>query len=101
MFRPRAVDGVPVATQVSSSDLVAHLYRRAGFGALPSELSAAASAGYDATVTNLVAGLTAPDPGADAIATPALSPAEPLAELRQDPAARKAYAVQRARSSSS
>ena len=83
-----------VATQVSTSDLVAHLYRRAGFGALPSELSAATSAGYDATVANLVAGLTASDPGADAIATPTLSPPESLVRLRQDPAALKAYAVQ-------
>ncbi len=86
--------GVPVATQVSATDLVAHLFRRAGFGALPSELARATSAGYDATVSTLVAGLTAPDPGADAITTPVLSPAEPLAQLRQDPTARKAYAAQ-------
>ncbi len=85
---------MPVATQVSTSDLVAHLYRRAGFGALPSELAAATPVGYDAAVANLVAGLTAPDPGADAVATPTLSPPESLVQLRQDPAALKAYAVQ-------
>ncbi len=62
-----------VAENVTTTDLVAHLYRRAGFGALPSELSSASAAGYDATVDALVAGLAAPDAGADAIATPTFS----------------------------
>jgi uncharacterized protein (DUF1800 family) len=79
---------------IVSSDLVAHLYRRAGFGALPAELAAATSAGYDATVSALVGGLGSPDPGADAIAVPTLSPPTRLATLRQDPAARKALEQQ-------
>ncbi len=62
-----------LAASVTTTDLVAHLYRRAGFGALPSELSSAAAAGYGATVDALVAGLAAPDDGADAIATPTFS----------------------------
>ena len=49
-----------VTSSVSSSDLVAHLYRRAGFGALPDELRSATAAGYGATVSALVAGLTSP-----------------------------------------
>ncbi len=66
-----------VAENVTTTDLVAHLYRRAGFGALPSQLSSASAAGYDATVDALVAGLAAPDAGADAIATPTFSGRDP------------------------
>jgi uncharacterized protein (DUF1800 family) len=69
-------------SSATTTDLVAHLYRRAGFGALPSELAAAASAGYDETVSALVAGLTAPDTGADAIPAPTLSTPPPPAQRR-------------------
>ncbi len=44
------------------SDL-AHLYRRAGFGATPTELDAAVTAGYAATVAALVQPPPASDPG--------------------------------------
>jgi uncharacterized protein (DUF1800 family) len=40
---------------------IAHLYRRAGFGATPSEVSAGAAAGYEKTVDMLLAGLRVPD----------------------------------------
>ncbi len=41
--------------------LVAHLLRRAGFGAAGPELDAAAAAGFPATVDRLLAGLSEPD----------------------------------------
>ena len=49
---------------------LAHLFRRAGFGATSAELDAAVTAGYAATVEQL---LTGPDPAADAIALPTLT----------------------------
>ena len=49
---------------------LAHLFRRAGFGATSAELDAAVTAGYAATVEQL---LTGPDPAADAIAPPTLT----------------------------
>jgi uncharacterized protein (DUF1800 family) len=50
---------------------VALLYRRAGFGATPAELEAAASGGYPAAVDLLLAGLgPAPDPGGDSLPPP-------------------------------
>ena len=49
---------------------LAHLFRRAGFGASRARLDAAEQAGYDATVEVL---LTPGDPAADAIATPTLT----------------------------
>ena len=74
-------------TRSTTTDHVAHLFRRAGFGALPSELTTAAAAGYDATVSALVAGLASPDSAADAIAAPTLSIPVPIAERRSmDPA---------------
>jgi uncharacterized protein (DUF1800 family) len=81
--------------QPSASALVAHLYRRAGFGARPDQLATATAAGYDATVDSLVAGLTAPDPTEDAMAAPTLSP-PPVAALRRgmDAVARRALQVQ-------
>jgi uncharacterized protein (DUF1800 family) len=54
------------------SDL-AHLYRRAGFGARPDELDAAMARGYRATVETLLSGLTGPDTGGDSVALPALT----------------------------
>ena len=71
---------------------IAMLHRRLGFGATADELSASVSAGYTATVTSLLAGLTQPDPGGDAIAVPTFSPPPvPLAQLRTNLAARQAY----------
>lgn len=50
------------------SDL-AHVYRRAGFGATPAELDAAVTAGYAATVASLVTAPSSSDAGV--LATPA------------------------------
>ncbi len=51
---------------------LALLYRRAGFGATSSELSAATALGYSESVSKLINGLGQPDPPADAIAPPAM-----------------------------
>jgi uncharacterized protein (DUF1800 family) len=51
---------------------LAHLYRRAGFGATPAELDAAEARGYQATV-DLLLDLSAADPGADAVPLPSLT----------------------------
>lgn len=57
-------------------DSLAHLFRRAGFGASAVRLDAAESAGYAATVETL---LTPGDAAADAIAPPALTrPPDPI-----------------------
>ena len=55
---------------------LAHLYRRAGFGASSSELDAAVARGYAKTVDHLIAGLTAPD--SNVPVPPRLSSAEKL-----------------------
>ncbi|HTJ76692.1 MAG TPA: DUF1800 domain-containing protein [Acidimicrobiales bacterium] len=52
---------------------IAHLYRRAGFGARPDELDAAVAAGYQATVDRLC-DLGAADPAADALPPPKVTP---------------------------
>jgi uncharacterized protein (DUF1800 family) len=71
---------------------MAHLLRRAGFGGTASDLSRAATRGYSQTIDGLVAGLGQPDPGADAVAVPALTPApSDIAALRQNPTARRAF----------
>ncbi len=73
---------------------VAHLFRRAGFGATEPQIGAAAAAGYGNTVDQLVGGLGGPDQGADAVPAPQLSvdPAElDIAQLKADPAARRTY----------
>ena len=49
---------------------IAHLYRRAGFGATSEDLAAATKVGYEATVQNWIAGLGVPDPGASKIQAP-------------------------------
>jgi uncharacterized protein (DUF1800 family) len=54
---------------------IAHLYRRAGFGARPDELDAAVAQGYQATVERLLAGLSGPDSAGDQVAVPALTTA--------------------------
>lgn len=62
----------------TSSD-IAHLYRRAGFGASPADLEAAVSAGYQATVEAFIAGGgTATDSTGDTIAAPSFAPYRPL-----------------------
>ncbi|MGH9123378.1 MAG: DUF1800 family protein, partial [Acidimicrobiales bacterium] len=61
------------ATPDQARSNLAHLYRRAGFGATSAELDAAVTAGYPATVESLLAGLTGPDPGGDAVALPDLT----------------------------
>lgn len=64
---------------------VAHLLRRAGFGARPEELDAAAAAGYEATVERLVgelAGRSGPDATADAVPLPTIDGPERLAQDR-------------------
>jgi len=49
---------------------IAHLYRRAGFGARPDELDAAVTDGYQATVEKLV-DLGVADEAADGLPPPA------------------------------
>jgi uncharacterized protein (DUF1800 family) len=68
---------------------VAHLYRRAGFGARPEELDAAVAAGYEATVEKLV-DLAVPDAAAAALPPPAFTPQVPAAQLPPDEAGRRA-----------
>ncbi len=83
----------PATATPGTTALVAHLYRRAGFGATPAELAAASAKGYEATVADLVAGIGSPDPGADPTPVPALSgPPADYARLRRDVAARRALA---------
>src|SRR5438105_1209789 len=53
---------------------IAHLWRRAGFGARPDELDRLTAAGYDAAVYELL-DLTGPDAGADAVPEPDVAPA--------------------------
>ncbi|MGI9032677.1 MAG: DUF1800 domain-containing protein [Acidimicrobiales bacterium] len=55
---------------------LAHLYRRAGFGARPDELDAAVAAGWGSTVAHLL-DMNRPDPNADAVALPQLPPLSP------------------------
>jgi len=67
---------------------VAHLLRRAGFGATAAELDEAAAAGYDATVDRLV-DVGAADAGAAWVAAPTFSPPLAASDLPADPAARR------------
>ncbi len=53
--------------------LVAHLYRRAGFGAAPSQIEALSAHSWTDLVGSLVAGLSEPDPGGDAVKPPHLT----------------------------
>jgi uncharacterized protein (DUF1800 family) len=77
---------------LDQTSAVALLYRRLGFGATADELSAAVQAGYSATVKTLLAGLSEPDPGGDAVTPPTFTPLPTsLAQLRANPTARQAY----------
>jgi uncharacterized protein (DUF1800 family) len=73
---------------------IAHLYRRAGFGARPDELDAAVARGYQATVDSLLAGLTQPDTSGDNVPVPPLT-VDQRAAAAKDPAARLAANRQR------
>ena len=59
---------------------LAHLYRRAGFGARPEELDAAVAAGYEATVDALV-DLSAADGAASTLPPPTFTPPVAAAQL--------------------
>jgi uncharacterized protein (DUF1800 family) len=61
-------------TSGSARSLLAHLYRRAGFGATPHELDAAEKLGFSGSVAHLLSGLSAPDPAGDALKLPRLTP---------------------------
>jgi uncharacterized protein (DUF1800 family) len=61
-------------TTGSTSSVLAHLYRRAGFGATPAQLKAAEKLGFGAAVDNLVAGLSKPDRAGAAVKLPWLTP---------------------------
>jgi uncharacterized protein (DUF1800 family) len=50
--------------------LVAHLYRRAGFGATPAQLDDLSRSSWPALVDDLLAGLTAADPAGEAVPLP-------------------------------
>ncbi|HEY0870591.1 MAG TPA: DUF1800 family protein, partial [Acidothermaceae bacterium] len=80
------------ASDALRSDL-AHLYRRAGFGATPAELDAAVTAGYAATVSSLVQRPSASDQGVLATPPPQLSVA-PAPKTIASAAERKAYQAQ-------
>jgi len=60
-------------TTSSTSSVLAHLYRRAGFGATAAELAAAEKAGFDATVDKLLAGLAGTDHAGNAVKRPTLT----------------------------
>ena len=47
--------------QLTGLELMAHLFRRAGFGATPDELDAALARGYEATVEELLNPERVPD----------------------------------------
>ena len=74
---------------------IAHLLRRAGFGAGPGEIDVATSAGYPATVERLLAGGgAAPDPAGDQIPLPALAPYHPVVAKRSSATALAAAKAQ-------
>jgi uncharacterized protein (DUF1800 family) len=61
-------------TTSSTTRALAHLYRRAGFGATPAEIEAAEQIGYEASVDKLLAGLSEPDHSGSALELPHLTP---------------------------
>jgi len=75
---------------------IAHLYRRAGFGARPDELDRAVPLGYRTAVESLLDGLHQPDPAGDRIPVPSFtSPYPAPGQAPADPAARMAADRQR------
>jgi uncharacterized protein (DUF1800 family) len=73
MFTNVWLTGVVASAADPTRSNIAHLFRRAGFGARPDEIDHAVKAGYRATVETLLAGLTGPDPGGAAVALPDLT----------------------------
>lgn len=67
---PETVTTAGFSTDPALRASLAHLYRRAGFGATTAQLDAAEAAGYAATVEQF---LVPGDPAADAIAPPAMT----------------------------
>ncbi len=67
---------------------IAHLYRRAGFGARPDELDAAVAAGYEATVDKLL-DLGSPDGATASLPAPTFTPPLLAAQLPADEQARR------------
>jgi len=61
-------------TTSSTTRALAHLYRRAGFGATPAEIEAAEKIGYETSADKLLAGLSEPDHAGSALALPQLTP---------------------------
>ena len=73
------------------SAAIAHLYRRAGFGATRSQVSSSTVEGYGATVDQLIGGLGTEDLKASEVALPTMTePPNDLRQLRSQPAERKA-----------
>jgi hypothetical protein len=67
-------DAEPIPYIVATNPaLVAHLYRRAGFGATPAELEELSQHSWTDLVDNLLAGLSGPDPTGDAVPLPHLT----------------------------
>lgn len=78
---------------IDPSSSVALLHRRAGFGTSAAQIATLSAQGYFTSVDQLVAPLGGPDPGADAVPPPQLSPPPTnYAQLKNDPTARKALA---------
>jgi len=61
-------------TTSSTTRALAHLYRRAGFGATPAGIEAAEKIGYETSADKLLAGLSEPDHAGSALALPQLTP---------------------------
>ncbi len=80
------------SSDASRSDL-AHLYRRAGFGATAAELDAAMAAGYAATLAALVVPASSTDPGVEATPAPQFDVLAPPGKTATA-AARQQYAAQ-------
>src|ERR671938_353078 len=55
-----AIAAAPEVKKLTGIELMAHLYRRAGFGASRDELEAALAKGYEATIEELLHPETAP-----------------------------------------
>ncbi|HXZ61742.1 MAG TPA: DUF1800 domain-containing protein [Acidimicrobiales bacterium] len=80
---------------MTTAEILGHLSRRAGFGARTEQLTAMAAAGYDTAVRDLVAGIGAPDPGADPVPVPELSaPPSAGGRLAMSVAARRSLDAQ-------
>lgn len=70
MPTPGQADNFRVSTNPA---LVAHLYRRAGFGATPDQIEALSHKSWTELVDDLLAGLTKPDPAGEAVPKPQLT----------------------------